>query len=345
MESFALNTISGDHASSARPKIFAIAALVAFALVLAAILAFAFARGERSTDDAYVTGHLHTISARVNGTVEAVLVDDNQFVHAGQVLVQLDTRDFDVQVALERSRVEAARAEQDRASAQIRQAEASLVAANADAKKSDLDYARAHELTSETPRGLSQQEFDAADAARASAHARVREATAQIESANSALLVARAQESQGNANLRDASLQLLYTNVIAPTDGYVGKKTVETGQRITPGEPLLTVVEPDVWVVANFRETQLRHVKVGDPVDLRIDAVPDVVFRGRVDSFAPATGSQFALLPPDNATGNFTKVVQRVPVKIRFDGLSYLQYRVSPGLSVTATLASQGEHK
>jgi membrane fusion protein, multidrug efflux system len=340
-----LNTISGDHASSARSKILAIAALVAFALVLAAILAFAFARGERSTDDAYVTGHLHTISARVNGTVEAVLIDDNEYVRAGQVLVRLDRRDFDVQVALERSRIAESKADQDRASAQIKQAEASLAAANADAKKSELDYSRARELTSESPRGISQQEFDAADAARSSAYARVREATAQIEAAQSALLAARAQESQGNANLHNASLQLEYTNVIAPTDGYVGKKTVETGQRIVPGEALLTVVEPDVWVVANFRETQLRHVNVGDPVDLRIDAVPDVVFRGHVDSFAPATGSQFALLPPDNATGNFTKVVQRVPVKIRFNGLGYLRYRVAPGLSVTATLLKEGEKK
>jgi membrane fusion protein (multidrug efflux system) len=112
-----------------------------------------------------------------------------------------------------------------------------------------------------------------------------------------------------------------------------------------PGQPLLTVVEADVWVVANFRETQLRHVEVGDAVDLHIDAVPDTPFHGHVDSFAPATGAQFALLPPDNATGNFTKVVQRVPVKIRFDGLKDPDYRIRPGLSVTATLAPRGNSR
>jgi membrane fusion protein (multidrug efflux system) len=340
-----LDNISEDAAPSARPKVLALIALAAFALLLAAILAFAFARGERSTDDAYMTGHLHNISSRVNGTVEQVLVDDNQFVRSGQVLVRLDTRDFHVQVALQRSRVEQAKSEQDSARAQIAQAQASIAAATADARKSDLDFSRARELTAETPRGLSQQEFDAADAACKSAHARLQQVTAQLEAAHAGLVTARALESQGNANLRDASLQLHYTDVISPADGYVGKKTVETGQRIVPGEPLLTVVETDVWVVANFRETQLKHVQVGDPVDLHIDAMPDAVFHGHVDSFSPATGAQFALLPPDNATGNFTKVVQRVPVKIRFNGLSNADGRISPGLSVTATLEARGDRK
>lgn len=337
-----MDKTSEEAAPSVRPKVIALIALAAFALLLAAILAFAFARGERSTDDAYVTGHLHTISSRVNGTVEQVLVDDNQFVHAGEVLVRLDTHDFDVQVALQRSRVEQAKAEQDNAHAQIAQAQAAIAAASADARKSDLDFARARELTSETPRGISQQEFDAADAACKSGHARVQQATAQLEAALAGLAAARALELQGNANLHDASLQLSYTGVVAPADGYVGKKTIETGERIVSGQPLLTVVEADVWVVANFRETQLRHVKVGDPVELHIDAMPDALFHGHVDSFAPATGAQFALLPPDNATGNFTKVVQRVPVKIRFDDFRNPDGRISPGLSVTATLAARG---
>jgi membrane fusion protein, multidrug efflux system len=338
MERPGLNTIGEEHASPIRQKVTAIGALVLFALTLAGVLAFSFTEDQRTTDDAYVTGHIHPISARVNGTVESVLVDDNEFVHAGQVLVRLDTRDFDVRVALEKAHVEEAKSDEDRARAQIAAAQAAIVSALADAKKSDLDFKRAQELTAQTPRGLSEQEFDAADAAHASAHARVLEANAQLEAAKAALIIARAQHSQGDANLRDATLQLHYTNVIAPADGYVGKKTVETGARVSPGEPMLAVVEPDVWVVANFRETQLKHVKVGDPVELRIDAVQGAVFRGHVDSFAPATGAQFALLPPDNATGNFTKVVQRVPVKIRFNDKTYLRYRIAPGLSVTATL-------
>jgi membrane fusion protein, multidrug efflux system len=169
-----LDKTSEEPTLSARPKVIAILALVAFALLLAAVLAFAFVKGERSTDDAYVTGHQHTISSRVSGTVQEVLVDDNQFVRAGQVLARLDTRDFDVQVALQRSRVEQARSEQDSARAQISQTEAAIAAATADARKGDLNFARARALTAETPRGLSQQDFDAADAARTTAHARVR---------------------------------------------------------------------------------------------------------------------------------------------------------------------------
>jgi membrane fusion protein, multidrug efflux system len=330
---------------SNKRTVIALAALVAFALVLAAILAYAFELNERSTDDAYVTGHLHTISARVSGTVTRVMVDDNQFVHAGDVLVQLDPRDFDVRVALEQSRLEEALSEQARARALMDQAAAAIESSTADARKSELDFARARELTGETPRGLSQQEFDAADAARTSARARVREATAQLAVSKAGLSSALALEAQGHANVHDASLQLSYTDVIAPTDGFVGKKTVETGERIVPGEALLTVVEPYVWVVANFRETQLRSVKVGDPVEIHVDALGDLRLRGHVDSFAPATGAQFALLPPDNATGNFTKVVQRVPVKILFDDVPAAVRQLSPGLSVTVKLSSRDAAK
>jgi len=188
---------------------------------------------------------------------------------------------------------------------------------------------------------LSQQEFDAADAARTSARARVRQAAAQLAVSKAGLSAALALESQGHANLHDASLQLSYTDVIAPADGIVGKKTVETGERIVPGEALMTVVERDVWVVANFRETQLRNVKIGDPVEIHVDALGSARLKGHVDSFAPATGAQFALLPPDNATGNFTKVVQRMPVKILIDDASVAARPLSPGLSVTVKLSSR----
>lgn len=329
--------------TSNRRRITAILGLVAFALILGGVLAYAFGSGERGTDDAYVTGHIHTVSARVNGTVDRVLVDDNQFVRKGETLVQLDTRDFDVRVALEHSRVEQAQADQARSKAVIAQAQAAIVAAIADAKRASLDFARAQALTQASPRGLSRQEFDAADATRTSANARVSEAKAQLAVAEASLKGAAATESAGNANLRDATLQLRYTNIVAPTDGFVGKKAVEIGQRIAPGQALLAVVEKNGWVVANFRETQLRHIHIGDGVSMRFDAVPGLIANGHVQSFAPATGSQFALLAPDNATGNFTKVVQRVPVKIVFDDPNLYDKHLALGMSVMVKLDNRGE--
>ncbi|MBR7962298.1 HlyD family secretion protein [Burkholderia vietnamiensis] len=329
-------------ARSRRPLIAAIAML---ALLLVALLVYEFDARDRGTDDAYVTGHLHVISPRVAGTVERVLVDDNQFVHAGDALVQIDRRDFDVRVAAQRARVAQAHADASRARALIEQADATLVSAHADADKAELDYARARELTRETPRGLSKQEFDAADAARKSARARVAAADAQRRSALAAAQAADATSNQNDAELHDAVLQLGYTTVVAPSDGYVGKKTVETGEHVAPGQALLTLVEPHPWIVANFRETQLRHVRAGDTVQLHFDALPQQAFIGRIDSLSPATGAQFALLPPDNATGNFTKVTQRVPVKILLDGPAASEPRIRPGLSVVVTLQRGGDSR
>ncbi|AJY11518.1 HlyD family secretion protein [Burkholderia dolosa] len=336
------DTLPTTAARSHRPAIVAIAVL---ALLLVALLVYEFDARDLGTDDAYVTGHLHVISPRVAGTVERVRVDDNQFVRAGAPLVQIDRRDFDVRVAAQRARAAQARADASRARAQIEQADAALVSARADAEKAELDYARARELTRETPRGLSKQEFDAADAARKSARARVAAADAQRRSALAASQAADAAAGQSDAELHDALLQLQYTTVVAPSDGYVGKKTVETGEHVAPGQALLTLVEPHPWIVANFRETQLRHVRTGDAVQLRFDALPQRVFAGRIDSLSPATGAQFALLPPDNATGNFTKVTQRVPVKILLDGPAATEPRIRPGLSVVVTLQRSRESR
>lgn len=334
-------TSENDIRQANRKRLVTILAIGAFALLLIAVLVYEFKTGESSTDDAYVTGHLHVVSPRVAGTVERVLIEDNQFVHAGDPLVQLDPRDFDVRVALQRARRDQAQWDEMRARALVEQASAAIGAARADATKAELDFARAKELTRETPRGLSQQEFDAADAARKSAHARIAEAEAQLRVANASANAALAAAQQSEAQLRDALLQRAYTTVVAPSDGYVGKRTVETGEHVAPGQALLTLVQPHPWIVANFRETQLKHVKVGDGVELRFDAIPGRVFQGHVDSLSPATGAQFSLLPPDNATGNFTKVTQRVPVKIRIDNALGEEKRMVPGLSVKVTLNRQ----
>jgi membrane fusion protein (multidrug efflux system) len=272
-------------------------------LLIGALLYWLHARNFESTDDAYTTTHVHEISARVAGTVEKVNVDDNQFVTGGQTLVVLDQRDFKVAVEQARAQVLQRRAAAD-------QAQANLVHAQ-------QEYDRVTMLSHE--KVVAKQDLD--------------NATAVLKTANGAMGVATADLAAAEAALSNAELQLSYTTIVAPTSGVIGKKTVETGAHILPAQAIMAVVERDVWVLGNFKETQLPRVRVGQHVDVAIDAVPDHKFSAHVDSLQPGTGAVFALLPPDNATGNFTKIVQRVPVKIVFDNLDGYRDRVVPGLS------------
>ncbi|MEI2722103.1 MAG: HlyD family secretion protein [Verrucomicrobiota bacterium] len=275
------------------------------------------------TDNAYVAGHIHQTSTRIAGTVTEVLVLENQAVTAGQVLARLDRVDLEV-------RRDQVRAAQIQAEAQLNQAQAQVRGEEAAATKAQLDFDRADKLSHEANSVISQQELDSAKAALAAAQAAVAAARARTNSAEAQVQVA-------SANLKDAELQLTYTDITAPAAGRIGRKNVETGNRVQPGQALLAVVSPEVWVVANFKETQLTHLRPGQTVKLNVDTFPGRVFAGRVESVAPASGAQFALLPPDNATGNFTKIVQRVPVKIVFDdeALRDCAGRIVPGMSAT----------
>ena len=261
------------------------------------------ARNFESTDDAYTTTHVHEISARVAGTVQSVDVDDNQLVKAGQKLVVLDPRDF--QVAVEQAR------------ATLFQRRATVAEARANLDHAQADYDRFTKLSHE--KVVSKQDLD--------------NATAALRTGKGAMDAATADLAAAEAALHNAELQLSYTTIVAPADGVIGKKTVETGERIQPGQALMAVVERNVWVLGNFKETQLARVRVGQHVEVNIDSIPDHEFSGHVDSLQPGTGSTFALLPPDNATGNFTKIVQRVPVKIVLDDVGKYRTRVVPGLS------------
>jgi len=276
-----------------------------------------------ATDNAYVSGHIHQTSTRIAGTVTEVLVLENQVVTAGQVLARLDRADLEV-------RRDQVRAAQTQAEAQLNQAQAQVRGEEAAATKAQLDFDRADKLSHEANSVISQQELDSAKAALAAAQAAVAAARARTNSAEAQVQVA-------SANLKDAELQLTYTDITAPAAGRIGRKNVETGNRVQPGQALLAVVSPEVWVVANFKETQLTHLRPGQTVKLNVDTFPGRVFAGRVESVAPASGAQFALLPPDNATGNFTKIVQRVPVKIVFDdeALRDCAGRIVPGMSAT----------
>jgi membrane fusion protein (multidrug efflux system) len=285
------------------------------------------------TENAYVTGHVHPVSARIPGVVTKVLFDDNQLVKAGDVLAELDPADQGVQGRADpgpdRQRPAAGdpgrrarssrRAQASAAKAQVVQSQANLVRAKQDAE-------RFGQLYNTTMKAVSKAEVDAATAARAAAAADVtaRRDNASAAKAQIAAAVLGARRAQGPGQGAAGAAEGRRSSSSATTASWrrspaasVGR-SVEVGARIQPGQQLAAIVQDDVWVTANFKETQLAGLKPGQPVKVEIDALPDNELVGRVDSFSPASGNQFALLPADNATGNFTKIVQRVPVKITF---------------------------
>jgi len=314
------------------------------------------------TDDAFVAGHVHQVSPQIDGTVLEVLVHDNQPVKAGDVLARLDPLEFQLSVERNQAGSAQAQAEEAQAAAAAVQAEAQLAGAQAriiEARaqvtqaKVQLDLAelnrrRARQLfhdsgaVTQSDVDNAESAYNGAEAAMAAAEANVHVAEAAEASAKAAMesskaqsLAARASSLAYKAAVADARRKLAYATLTAPHDGRIGNLNVEVGNRVQAGQVLFALVEPEPWIVANFKETQLAKVHAGLPVDVSIDALSGLELRGTVDSVAPASGAQFALLPPDNATGNFTKVVQRVAVKVLLDqaSLDRVGDRLRPGLS------------
>src|SRR5208337_3448727 len=333
------------------------------------------------TDDAYVRGAITPLSTKVAGIVSAVHISDYQQVHKGDLLVELQDSDFQAQVDQAKAAVEGANAAiennlrqrelQDariqRAMAGIDQAKAQIAAAQAgkEATQADLVRTRSERKRQEglyQTHSTTQQKVEVAvadeerlapqyasrDADLEQAKTMLRSNELAVEAERRMKTVLESQELQLVADLRarEASLavaevNLGYTKIYAPGDGNVGERQVRPGQLVSPGTQVIAFVDQTKWIQANYRETQLTHVKVGDPAELRIDEYPGQVIHGKVIEIAPASGSQFALLPPDNATGNYTKVVQRIPVKIALDDAD-LANKLRPGLSVTATVRTRG---
>jgi len=330
-------------------RVLVIAAIVAIAAIGVAGRMWWRSQYFRSTDNAYISGHVHPVSSRIAGVVTRVLVEDNQLVKAGEIIAEFDPADQRVRIEQVRAQIAAiesqtiqaeaqiaqARAQSSATSAQVVQAEAQLLHARQDAE-------RYRTLYNDQMKAVAKSELDAANAAYSGAAANVTArqdssgaARAQIAVAASARDALRAQKRVLEAQLKDAELQLAYNRIVAPVSGRVGQRTLEVGARVQPGQQLLAIVQEDVWVVANFKETQLDGLKAGQLARISVDAFPGRELTGRIDSFAPASGAQFALLPADNATGNFTRIVQRVPVKIVFrpDQLKPLQNMLVPGMS------------
>jgi membrane fusion protein (multidrug efflux system) len=335
---------------------------------------------EQVTDDAFVRGDLTPLSTKVAGIVRSVKVSDYQRVHGGDLLVELQDDDYQAQVAqagaavdaakaaiennrrqreLQDSRIQRALAGIDQAKAQIAAAEAGINAVQADVVRTQAERARQEALLatqSATKQKVEaavadEQRFAAQEASRKAdleqAKTALRSSEIAVESERRSKAVLESQDQQLIADLRAkeaslsvAKINLGYTKISAPADGTVGERQVRPGQLVSPGTQVVTFVAETKWVQANYRETQLTNMKVGDPAEIRIDVYPGKVFRGKVLEIAPASGSQFALLPPDNATGNFTKVVQRIPVKIAFDDAN-LASSLRPGLSVIATVRTR----
>jgi membrane fusion protein (multidrug efflux system) len=391
--------------------------IAAGALVALGVAVFVLWRSlspRESTDDAQVSGHVSAIAARVTGTVLSVPIHENQMVKAGDVLVELDPRDY--RVALDRAEADLAAAEAalraaqtsvpltrtttasevtiatastggaeaavravdreaDAAAARVGSAQARLAEANATATRATQDLDRMKQLIAKDE--ISKQQYDAAlsaeiaaRAAAASAEAGVREAQAnaavvdsrraqaqdqlsqarahaqsaatapqQVALTEARAAAAGAQVQQARSAVEQATLNLDRTTIHAPVDGVIGRKSVEVGQLVQPGQALVAVVSlNDTWITANFKETQLDRMRAGQQVDISIDAYGGRTFRGHVDSVAAATGATFSLLPPENASGNFVKVVQRVPVKIVIDAGPDADHQLRPGMSAVATV-------
>ncbi len=306
------------------------------------------------TENAYVAGHVHPVSARIGGVVTKVMVEDNQAVKAGDVIAELDPADQKVKVEQIEAQIASAQQQVIQADAQVAQVRAQAGAATAQVAQSQALLVRANQdaerfgqLYTGTMKAVSKAEVDAANAGRAGANAdlaarrgNAEAAQAQISAAGAARDVVKAQIKVLQTQLKDAKQQLAYNNIVAPVAGRLGRRSVEVGARVQPGQQLAAIVQEEVWITANFKETQLADLHPGQAVKIVIDALPKQPLTGRLESFSPASGNQFALLPADNATGNFTKIVQRVPVKIvlRPEDIKALKGRLVPGMSAMAEI-------
>ncbi|RQR97762.1 MULTISPECIES: HlyD family secretion protein [unclassified Burkholderia] len=327
----------------------AVAAVVV--AVAAAALDWLFVlRFQESTDDAYVGGDVTVLAPKVNGFVDKILVTDNQRVKAGDVLVQLDARDYDAKLAQASAEVDSARsavaeleAKQQLQYAVIGQHAADRNASSAELTRASSDRVRYRELVKSD--AVSNQiveradaDYSKADAAVARSDAALLASKRQLDVLGAQLADARARVNTALAAQRVAALNVEYTTIRSPVDGYVGNRTGRVGMLANVGVPLLTVVPAaGLWIDANFKEDQLRKMRSGDRVDVTLDA-SSTRLHGRVDSLAPATGATFSVLPPENATGNFTKIVQRVPVRVHLDPQPGIEHVLRPGLSAVVTV-------
>lgn len=290
-----------------------------------------------TTDDAFIEGRIHIVSPKVSGTIKNILVTDNQLVKKDTVLIEIDTEDFDVNVKEASSVLDAARKQYEEFKSEVGTAKADLELQKANLKQAETDMKRAETLFKENiiPKERVEKTITGYDIS----VAQVASAREELKRAEARLKTQEAFIKQKEASLGGAELNLGYTKISAPSDGYVTKKSVETGNHVQAGQPLMAVVPlDDIWVMANYKETQLERVKPGQRVKIKVDTYTEKTFNGKVDSIMAGTGAIFSLFPPENATGNYVKVVQRIPVKILIDKNSDPEHILRVGMSVVPTI-------
>lgn len=303
------------------------------------------------TDDAQIDGDISPVVARVGGYVDTIMFEENQHVTQGQLLVKLDDRDYKVKLEQALSTQKLAGASVGVSESKIYATEANSATAKANVENAQIklaqaqrDYDRYANLVKDG--SVTKQAFEQAqvtrDAAQAALHAaqeQYKAAQEQVTGTKNQLNVTNSGVTQKQGDIDFAKLQLSYTNIVAPSSGIASKKNVQIGQLVQAGQTLFSVVDDNsLFITANFKETQMDHLRSGEKVDIVVDAFPDTKIEGTVYNFAPATGAKFSLLPPDNATGNFVKVVQRVPVKIKINAPKEIMDKLRPGMSVAVSV-------
>jgi membrane fusion protein (multidrug efflux system) len=330
-----------------KPAFIITAIIIAVVLVVGGIILWLILRQFVSTNDAYIDGHVTQVSPQISALTLALHIDDNQLVHKGDLLIELDPTDYQVALEQAQAQVISAQGKLAQAESQIDTARAAVTqsAAEVDAAQVQLDNATRdlERYQNVDARARSQQQLDNALTNQKNAAAQLEQAKARkisadanVTSAEASVKAAQGDVQTAEANQKRAKVNLSYCNIFAPIDGRVTQRTIEVGNYVAPGQALFLLVDPNVWVTANFKETQLKNMRPGQPVTIKVDAFPGIKFRGHVDSIQAGSGSRFGVLPAENATGNYVKIVQRVPVKIIFehDANTNNAPMLSPGLSV-----------
>lgn len=303
---------------------------------------YSFAQSHVSTDNAQIDGHISPVISRVDGYVKNIYVTDNEIVEKGQKLVSIEKDQFDLGVQQAKSSLAAAKATYDDAQARLATAKSQKGQARVSLNQARSEKKRQQRLMNDS--STTQQRLDNAVYAYQGAKAKLNVVEKKIKAASTKVYQAKANIDKAKSSLDNAQLNLSYTELNAPIAGRVSKKNIEPGQYVRPGNPVMAIASDDsVWVVANFKEGQIAEIRDNQEVSIAVDAYPDTTFEGYVQSLAGATGSKFSLLPADNASGNFVKVEQRIPVKIMFNDISKLKKPLKPGMNVVPTIKISDE--
>jgi membrane fusion protein, multidrug efflux system len=316
------------------------AAIFAVLLAISAVALFfylSYKSTHISTDDAYVDGRIYPVAPRIAGTVKAVYVDHNYIVKKGDLLLEIDTADYDARLNEAFSAAGAERARLSEVSARISSAKAQVELKQANLGQAEIDMKRAETLLDKG--AISRERYDKTKTGYEVAVAELKAAKEQLKQAEAGMFTQSSTLKEKEAKLRTEELNVGYTKIYAPADGMVTKKNVEAGNRVQVGQPLMAIVAlDDIWITANFKETQLEKIKPGQKVEIDVDTFSGETFYGKVDSIMAGTGAAFSLFPPENATGNYVKIVQRIPVKIILDKKQKSSHVLRVGMSVVPTV-------